>query len=154
MVEKKPEQIKQPKKVEPTKTVAKPETQPKAEPKKKIEPVKKDTVTQQTASASQSKGATSQPILVDKPTFVSQPTQPRYPRSAQRRGIEGAALYEVWLDENGNQIKHVLLESSGTESLDASALRAIKQWQFTPHILGGLKVAHRVQIPVRFKLEG
>lgn len=116
--------------------------------------MKKDTVTQQTASASQSKGATSQPILVDKPTFVSQPTQPRYPRSAQRRGIEGAALYEVWLDENGNQIKHVLLESSGAESLDASALRAIKQWQFTPHILGGLKVAHRVQIPVRFKLEG
>ncbi|MBE4423022.1 energy transducer TonB [Vibrio parahaemolyticus] len=154
VVEKKPEPIKQPKKVEPTKTVAKQETQPKAEPKKKIEPVKKDTVTQQTASASQSKGATSQPILVDKPTFVSQPTQPRYPRSAQRRGIEGAALYEVWLDENGNQIKHVLLESSGTESLDASALRAIKQWQFTPHILGGLKVAHRVQIPVRFKLEG
>ncbi|WP_273993681.1 energy transducer TonB [Vibrio parahaemolyticus] len=154
VVEKKPEPIKQPKEVEPTKTVAKQETQPKAEPKKKIEPVKKDTVTQQTASASQSKGATSQPILVDKPTFVSQPTQPRYPRSAQRRGIEGAALYEVWLDENGNQIKHVLLESSGTESLDASALRAIKQWQFTPHILGGLKVAHRVQIPVRFKLEG
>ncbi|MDF5452056.1 energy transducer TonB, partial [Vibrio parahaemolyticus] len=88
------------------------------------------------------------------PTFVSQPTQPRYPRSAQRRGIEGVALYEIWLDENGNQIKQVLIESSGTESLDASALRAIKQWQFTPHISGGLKVAHRVQVPVRFKLDG
>ncbi|MCQ8140250.1 energy transducer TonB, partial [Vibrio parahaemolyticus] len=85
-----------------------------------------------------------------KPTFVSQPTQPRYPRSAQRRGIEGAVLYEVWLDENGNQIKHVLLESSGTESLDASALRAIKQWKFKPHILGVLKVDHRVKLTVRF----
>ncbi|EIP0119073.1 energy transducer TonB [Vibrio alginolyticus] len=156
VVEKKPEPVKQskPKTVEPTKTVTKQKVQPEAKPKKKTEPVKKETVAQQSAPASQSKGATSQPVLVDKPTFVSQPTQPRYPRSAQRRGIEGVALYEIWLDENGNQIKQVLIESSGTESLDASALRAIKQWQFTPHISGGLKVAHRVQVPVRFKLDG
>ncbi|ELA9080806.1 energy transducer TonB [Vibrio alginolyticus] len=156
VVEKKPEPVKQskPKTVEPTKTVTKQKVQPEAKPKKKTEPVKKETVAQQSAPASQSKGATSQPVLVDKPTFVSQPIQPRYPRSAQRRGIEGVALYEIWLDENGNQIKQVLIESSGTESLDASALRAIKQWQFTPHISGGLKVAHRVQVPVRFKLDG
>ncbi|MBT0072193.1 energy transducer TonB [Vibrio alginolyticus] len=156
VVEKKPEPVKQskPKTVEPTKTVTKQKVQPEAKPKKKTEPVKKETVAQQSAPASQSKGATSQPVLVDKPTFVSQPTQPRYPRSAQRRGIEGVALYEIWLDENGNQIKQVLIESSGSESLDASALRAIKQWQFTPHISGGLKVAHRVQVPVRFKLDG
>ncbi|HHX8550800.1 TPA: energy transducer TonB [Vibrio alginolyticus] len=156
VVEKKPEPVKQskPKTVEPTKTVTKQKVQPEAKPKKKTESVKKETVAQQSAPASQSKGATSQPVLVDKPTFVSQPTQPRYPRSAQRRGIEGVALYEIWLDENGNQIKQVLIESSGTESLDASALRAIKQWQFTPHISGGLKVAHRVQVPVRFKLDG
>ncbi|HHF0488517.1 TPA: energy transducer TonB [Vibrio antiquarius] len=156
VVEKKTEPIKQskPKTVEPAKAVTKQENQPEAKPKKKTEPAKKEMVAQQTAPASQSKGATSQPILVDKPTFVNQPTQPRYPRSAQRRGIEGVALYEIWLDENGNQIKQVLIESSGTKSLDASALRAIKQWQFTPHISGGLKVAHRVQVPVRFKLDG
>ncbi|WP_253651311.1 MULTISPECIES: energy transducer TonB [unclassified Vibrio] len=156
VVEKKTEPVKQskPKTVKPTKAVTKQENQPEAKPKKKTEPAKKEMVAQQTAPASQSKGATSQPILVDKPTFVNQPTQPRYPRSAQRRGIEGVALYEIWLDENGNQIKQVLIESSGTESLDASALRAIKQWQFTPHISGGLKVAHRVQVPVRFKLDG
>jgi len=156
VVKKKTEPIKQskPKTVEPAKAVTKQENQPEAKPKKKTEPAKKEMVAQQTAPASQSKGATSQPILVDKPTFVNQPTQPRYPRSAQRRGIEGVALYEIWLDENGNQIKQVLIESSGTESLDASALRAIKQWQFTPHISGGLKVAHRVQVPVRFKLDG
>ncbi|MDV5060141.1 energy transducer TonB [Vibrio diabolicus] len=156
VVKKKTEPIKQskPKTVEPAKAVTKQENQPEAKPKKKTEPAKKEMVAQQTAPASQSKGATSQPILVDKPTFVNQPTQPRYPRSAQRRGIEGVALYEIWLDENGNQIKQVLIESSGTKSLDASALRAIKQWQFTPHISGGLKVAHRVQVPVRFKLDG
>ncbi|EKO3799510.1 energy transducer TonB [Vibrio harveyi] len=118
------------------------------------EKVAKEPQPQQAAPTDQSKGATSQPVMIDQPTFVSQPVQPRYPRSAQKRGIEGVALYEIWLDENGNQIKQVLIESSGAEMLDLSALRAIKQWQFSPHISGGHKVAHRVQIPVRFKLDG
>ena len=118
------------------------------------EKIAKEPQPQQAAPNYQSKGATSQPVMVDQPAFVSQPVQPRYPRSARKRGIEGVALYEVWLDANGNQIKQVLIESSGAEMLDVSALRAIKQWQFSPHISGGQKVAHRVQIPVRFKLDG
>ncbi|ENM5903276.1 energy transducer TonB [Vibrio mimicus] len=112
--------------------------------------------TQQTAvkPTTASKGISSQPILVDKPTFVSAPVQPRYPRVAQKRGIEGTVMYEIWLDEQGNQIQQYLITSSGTEVLDKSALEAIKQWKFSPRILDGVPVAHRVHIPVRFKLEG
>lgn len=101
-----------------------------------------------------SQGVSSQPILVDKPAFVTTPVQPRYPRIAQKRGIEGTVMYEIWLDEQGNQIKQQLLTSSGTAILDQSALEAIKQWKFSPRILDGVPVAHRVHIPVRFKLEG
>lgn len=147
-VEKKPEPVKKP---QPPKPVAKKDPQPKEKVEEKIA---KEPQPQQAAPNNQSKGATSQPVMVDQPAFVSQPVQPRYPRSARKRGIEGVALYEVWLDANGNQIKQVLIESSGAEMLDVSALRAIKQWQFSPHISGGQKVAHRVQIPVRFKLDG
>ncbi|WP_409580251.1 energy transducer TonB [Vibrio owensii] len=148
-VEKKPKPIKKP---QTSKPVAKKDLQPKEKVEKKVakEPVQQ----QKAAPTEQSKGATSQPVMIDQPAFVSQPVQPRYPRSARKRGIEGVALYEVWLDENGNQVKQVLIESSGAEMLDVSALRAIKQWQFSPHISGGQKVAHRVQIPVRFKLDG
>jgi protein TonB len=149
-VESRPEPVTKPEKSQPPKPVAKkiPEPAEKKqknvakEPEQKVTPIK------------ESKGITSQAVLVDKPAFVSQPVQPRYPRSAQRRGIEGVAVYEIWLDEDGNQIKQILLESSGAEMLDISALRAIKQWQFSPHISGGQPVAHRVQIPVRFKLDG
>ncbi|ENM5899266.1 energy transducer TonB [Vibrio mimicus] len=111
---------------------------------------------QQTAAkpTTASKGVSSQPILVDKPAFVSAPVQPRYPRVAQKRGIEGTVMYEIWLDEQGNQIQQYLITSSGTEVLDKSALEAIKQWKFSPRILDGVPVAHRVHIPVRFKLEG
>ncbi|CAH8230474.1 energy transducer TonB [Vibrio aestuarianus] len=99
-------------------------------------------------------GASSQPPLVEQPTFVSRPVPPQYPRLARKRGIEGVAVYEIWLDTNGNQIKQVLISSSGTTLLDNSALNAIKQWKFSPHVVSGQKMAHRVQVPVRFKLEG
>ena len=98
-------------------------------------------------------GASSEPVMVQKPSFVTRPVAPHYPRLAQKRGIEGVTMYEVWLDENGNQVKQVLIASSGETLLDKSALNAIKQWRFSPHIIAGQKVAHRVQIPVRFKLD-
>ncbi|HDM8043245.1 TPA: energy transducer TonB [Vibrio campbellii] len=148
-VVKKPKPIKKP---QTSKPVAKKDPQPKEKVEKKV--AKEPVPQQKAAPTEQSKGATSQPVMIDQPAFVSQPVQPRYPRSARKRGIEGVALYEVWLDANGNQIKQVLIESSGAQMLDVSALRAIKQWQFSPHISGGQKVAHRVQIPVRFKLDG
>ena len=99
-------------------------------------------------------GITNQPTLVETPSFLSRPTPPHYPRLAQKRGIEGVALYEVWLDEHGRQIKQILLSSSGAQLLDQSALSAIKQWKFSPYTVNGQTMAHRVQIPVRFKLEG
>ncbi|UTZ28605.1 energy transducer TonB [Vibrio campbellii] len=148
-VVKKPKPVKKP---QTSKPVAKKDPQPKEKVEKKV--AKEPVPQQKAAPTEQSKGATSQPVMIDQPAFVSQPVQPRYPRSARKRGIEGVALYEVWLDANGNQIKQVLIESSGAQMLDVSALRAIKQWQFSPHISGGQKVAHRVQIPVRFKLDG
>ena len=62
-------------------------------------------------------------------------------------------MYEVWLDENGNQVKQVLISSSGATILDNSALKAIKQWEFSPNIVNGQKMAYRVRLPVRFKLD-
>lgn len=99
------------------------------------------------------RGATAQPVMVERPSFLTRPSAPKYPRLARKRGVEGVALYEVWLDENGDQVKQVLVSSSGATILDKSALDAIKQWKFSPHTVGGQKMAHRVQIPVRFKLD-
>lgn len=103
--------------------------------------------------AAAKKGANSKPVLVEKPSFLSKPAAPKYPRLATKRGIEGVARYEVWLDENGKQIKQVLITSSGATILDKSALDAIKKWRFSPHSVNGQRTAHRVQIPVRFKLD-
>ncbi len=103
--------------------------------------------------ATTNNGASSKPVMVKKPSFLTRPSAPQYPRLARKRGVEGVALYEVWLDDNGNQVKQVLISSSGATLLDKSALTAIKKWKFSPHTVNGQKMAHRVQIPVRFKLD-
>ena len=99
------------------------------------------------------KGITSQPVMLTKASFLNRPAPPKYPRMAKKRGIEGVVMYEVWLDESGNQVKQVLISSSGATILDKSALEAIKKWQFSPQSIDGQRVAHRIQIPVRFKLD-
>ncbi|MFA0282903.1 energy transducer TonB [Vibrio sp. 10N.222.55.F12] len=94
-----------------------------------------------------------EPVLVTKPSFSTRPTPPNYPRQARRRGVEGVATYEIWLDAEGKQIKQALVNSSGALMLDNAALDAIKQWKFSPHTVNGRAIAHRVQIPVRFRLD-
>ncbi|MGF1745775.1 TonB family protein [Vibrio minamisatsumaniensis] len=94
-----------------------------------------------------------EPVLVTQPSFSARPTPPNYPRQARRRGVEGVATYEIWLDAEGKQIKQALVNSSGALMLDNAALEAIKQWKFSPHTVNGRAIAHRVQIPVRFRLD-
>nr|WP_202602369.1 energy transducer TonB [Vibrio toranzoniae] len=151
-VEKKPVQKKP---VTEKKVVKKESPQPATQPEKLAD---KKVDKNMNESASQPKevnqGVSNQePVLVTKPSFSERPTPPNYPRQAVRRGIEGVAIYEVWLDAEGKQIKQALINSSGLLILDNAALDAIKQWKFSPHTVNGRAIAHRVQLPVRFKLE-
>ncbi|MEC6898956.1 energy transducer TonB [Photobacterium piscicola] len=91
--------------------------------------------------------------LVSKPTFVIRPGAVNYPKLAKRRGIEGQVLIEVWIGIKGQQLKQKLIKSSGAHILDNAAITAIKKWHFSSHIVNGKAIAHRVQIPVRFKLD-
>lgn len=95
----------------------------------------------------------SSPMLVERPAFKVRPSQPKYPRMAKRKGMEGTVLIEVWLDEDGNQTHRSLLKSSGFELLDGAAMDAVKKWRFNGHEENGVALAHRVRIPVRFNLD-
>lgn len=132
-----------------------PKTEPKTEPQKvapletasEVEP-ETAPETQETAVAQKA----SQPKLVTKPTFSAKPTPVSYPRLARNRGWQGRTVVEVWIDEKGKQIKATIHQSSGHESLDNNALKAIKRWRFAAHNEQGLAVSHRVHIPIDFKL--
>ena len=156
VVEKKPIQKKP---VTQKKVVKKERPEPKSKPTPQPEKLADKKVDRNLAeSANQpqevNQGVSNQePVLVTKPSFSSRPTPPNYPRQARRRGVEGVATYEVWLDAEGKQIKQALVNSSGALMLDNAALDAIKQWKFSPHTVNGRAIAHRVQIPVRFRLD-
>jgi len=104
-------------------------------------------------AAKKTNGLQDKPQLIQKSRFLSKPIPPKYPRSAKRRGVEGTVTYEVWLDEKGKQVKQLLKDSSGAKTLDAAALKAIKKWKFSPHTINGQQVAHRIYIPISFKLD-
>jgi|GEM_PF-784398 len=95
----------------------------------------------------------SKPMLVKKPRFSAKPTPVSYPKIARKRGLEGKVLIEVWLDDQGNQIKQLLIKSSGHSVLDKRALNTIKEWRFSHQTDQGQAIAHRVQIPINFQLQ-
>lgn len=110
-------------------------------------------ITETKASPSASAAGVNSPALVNQPTFATKPSPVSYPRIARRRGLEGQVTVEVWIDEKGRQIKQMLVQSSGAQVLDEAALDTIKRWRFSSHIVDGHAIAHRVHIPVRFKLD-
>ena len=80
------------------------------------------------------------------------PVPVEYPPLARRRGIEGRVLVLVWLDEQGEQLKRQIIESSGSALLDQAALRSVARNQFLPHTLNGVGHAARLRLPVIFRL--
>ena len=95
--------------------------------------------------------------LSDEPVFVSEPeivnwSQPRYPRSAQRRNQQGVVMLEVTVDEDGRALTISVLESSGFDALDKSAIAAVENWEFKPQRRNNLFVQSRVHVPVAFQL--
>jgi len=148
-VEKKPEPVKKQieKVVESKKPIAK--TAP-----AKTKPVPKEKVTEnKQQTVKKNEGLQEKPQLIQKSRFLSKPTPPKYPRLAKRKGLEGTVTYEVWLDEKGKQVKLLLKDSSGAKVLDVAALKAIKNWKFSPHTINGKSIAHRIYIPISFKLD-
>lgn len=121
--------------------------------KPKQQPEKSESEAANTSESVTISNQSSQPMLVNKPRFSAKPTPVEYPRLARKKGLEGRALIEVWLDKDGKQIKQKLIQSSGHEILDSRALNTIKQWQFSRQTANGQAIAHRVQIPINFKLK-
>ncbi|EAR56104.1 hypothetical TonB protein [Photobacterium sp. SKA34] len=122
-------------------------------PTNSSKPVSSKLALNKPATAKKTTVGANSPQLVSKPTFATKPSPVKYPRLAKRRGIEGTVLVEVLIAKDGHQVKQKLIKSSGASVLDNAALKAIKKWRFSPHIVDGIAIAHRVQIPVRFKLD-
>lgn len=90
-------------------------------------------------------------IEVGYPDYKINP-KPNYPMIARRNGYEGVVLLRVWVLESGNVGKIEIEKSSGYEMLDNSALKAVKEWVFTPGKRNGAPIPSWVTVPIKFQL--
>jgi protein TonB len=86
------------------------------------------------------------------PNYLRNPP-PVYPEIARRMGQQGTVQLFVEVSAEGNAVNVVLKQSSGFGLLDAAALQSVRHWKFQPATIGGLPVASRIEVPVRFELK-
>lgn len=75
-----------------------------------------------------------------------------YPEEAKKNGIEGKVFLNVFINEEGNVEKLVVLKSSHP-ALDSAAIEAVSKVKFTPGKKDGIPVKTQVAIPIKFQLK-
>jgi protein TonB len=78
--------------------------------------------------------------------------KPPYPMGPYREGIEGTVWLRVEVLEDGTVGQLQVVQSSGNDELDQSALTTVKTWRFNAAVQGGRAAAQFVRIPITFKL--
>ena len=86
------------------------------------------------------------------PLYKENP-RPRYPRIARRRGNTGTVMLMVFVSKTGEAEKLRIFESSGYDSLDHAAEKAVAAWRFEPGTSNGVPTGMWVKIPITFELK-
>ena len=87
------------------------------------------------------------------PSAAASNPVPPYPADALARGIEGLVLLRVRIGADGSVEEATVHQSSGTPSLDESALSTVRrQWRFEPATRCGVAVSYEAILPIRFTI--
>lgn len=77
---------------------------------------------------------------------------PEYPRAARDAGLEGVVILEARLDRDGKVDDVVVLRGLG-QDLDEAAVKAVRQWRYSPTRHDGRPVEVLLTVTVQFRLE-
>lgn len=86
----------------------------------------------------------------DVPASLRERVNPTYPQIAQSHGISGNVVLDATIAQNGS-VRYVQI-ISGPGSLVDAAVRAVRQWRFSPALLNGKPVEVHQRITIAFKL--
>jgi protein TonB len=86
------------------------------------------------------------------PSKLANNPAPHYPASALIAGVEGRVILRVLVRPDGLVEWAEVNSTSGSASLDESALGTVRRWRFTPARRGGQPVTFEVLVPVRFSI--
>ena len=76
--------------------------------------------------------------------------EPDYPEAAREQRVQGAVVLDVTAGPDGS-VQNVS-SVSGPAPLVESAIAAVKQWQFRPHLENGKPVSMETRVTLNFKL--
>ncbi|HYK87275.1 MAG TPA: energy transducer TonB [Acidobacteriota bacterium] len=76
--------------------------------------------------------------------------EPEYPPMARMARVQGKVILQVIVDEEGNVTEVKVLE--GNPLLNDGAVRAVRQWKYSPTLLNGEPVPVTASVTVIFKL--
>ncbi|RLB28842.1 MAG: hypothetical protein DRG87_08490 [Deltaproteobacteria bacterium] len=93
-----------------------------------------------------------EPLTFATPNYKKN-SPPPYPLLARRRNYEGTVLLDVLVRKDGTVGSLRLSQSSGHETLDQSAIKAVSKWTFHPGKRGDESLEMWVTIPIRFQLK-
>jgi periplasmic protein TonB len=84
--------------------------------------------------------------------YLKNPAPP-YPPLSRRMGEEGKVVLRVSVSPQGLAENVEIRTSSGSQRLDESALKTVRNWKFIPAKRGDSAVQSWVLVPIIFKLE-
>ncbi len=76
-----------------------------------------------------------------------------YPKRAIKRQQEGGTILKVLVGKLGLPLSIEIKKSSGFSSLDDSAIKAVKKWQFEIKKIHNKALSHWVEVPVKFEIK-
>jgi TonB family protein len=85
------------------------------------------------------------------PTKVSD-VRPVYPESMRAAGLEGVVPMEAIIGVDGRVLFARVVSAQVAPEFAASAIAAVKQWQFTPTLLNGVPVEVQMAVSISFGL--
>jgi protein TonB len=88
----------------------------------------------------------------EQPRLLPFNREPYYPLDALFARREGRVVLLVHITASGRATNISIATSSGTASLDASAIEAVRDWQFIPAKRQGIAVLHEALVPVNFSI--
>jgi protein TonB len=97
--------------------------------------------------------AAPEPKIVEPATTARGLSEPLYPASSIRAGHAGTVLLSIEVLVNGRVGQVRLLQSSGYELLDQSAMREARRWRFKPGTRDGLPVVLWKEVPITFEIQ-
>jgi protein TonB len=104
-------------------------------------------------AASVSEQSTAPEVRKEAVPLYKENPRPRYPGIARRRGHTGTVMLMVFVNKIGEAEKLRIFESSGYDSLDHAAEKAVAAWRFEPGTSNGVPTGMWVKIPITFELK-